>query len=377
MPRIKAYEGNEPYLFISYSHEDSAQVMPIVAQLQERGFRVWYDGGIEGGTEYSQIIAEHLVKSTAIIPFISQHYLASAYCCKEIDFAVKKNVRPMPVYLETVELPLWLDMLLGMVQSVSITPEKAIASFMDEICSTQILQPCCSNPISLDDPASIYLRAEKHFEKKEYIEAARWYRLAAEQGYRAAQFKLGFCYKYGWGVVHDDMEMVKWYRRAAQNNHSEAQCELAYCYAKGYGIAKDAPEAAKWYRRAAEQGHPRAQCNLGVCYRYGSGVPEDHAEGVKWYRMAAEQGYAGAQFNLGCSYDRGQGVPMDKQEAVRWFRKAAEQGLAHAQYNLGICYRDGDGISVDLEEAEKWLCLAAKQGHNMAQDVLRNMNIRW
>ena len=37
-----AYEGQEPYIFISYAHKDSNTVLPIIQGLQERGFRVWY-----------------------------------------------------------------------------------------------------------------------------------------------------------------------------------------------------------------------------------------------------------------------------------------------------------------------------------------------
>ena len=41
-----AYEGTEPYIFISYAHKNTDQVIPIISVLQNRGFRVWYDAGI-------------------------------------------------------------------------------------------------------------------------------------------------------------------------------------------------------------------------------------------------------------------------------------------------------------------------------------------
>ena len=66
-----AYEGQEPYIFISYAHKDSNTVLPIIQGLQERGFRVWYDAGIEIGTEWPQYIATHLKHCHSCLAFVS------------------------------------------------------------------------------------------------------------------------------------------------------------------------------------------------------------------------------------------------------------------------------------------------------------------
>ena len=34
------YSGNEPYLFISYSHKDIDAVIPVIEFLQGKGFRI-------------------------------------------------------------------------------------------------------------------------------------------------------------------------------------------------------------------------------------------------------------------------------------------------------------------------------------------------
>ena len=38
-----AYEGREPYVFVSYSHEDQEDVYTEIAGLQYQGVNVWYD----------------------------------------------------------------------------------------------------------------------------------------------------------------------------------------------------------------------------------------------------------------------------------------------------------------------------------------------
>jgi hypothetical protein len=45
-----SYKGDAPYVFVSYSHKDAALVYPELGWMQEAGFNVWYDEGIEAGT---------------------------------------------------------------------------------------------------------------------------------------------------------------------------------------------------------------------------------------------------------------------------------------------------------------------------------------
>ena len=38
-----AYEGDEPFIFVSYAHDDALQVYEEMQALNEAGFRLWYD----------------------------------------------------------------------------------------------------------------------------------------------------------------------------------------------------------------------------------------------------------------------------------------------------------------------------------------------
>ena len=57
----------------------------------------------------------------------------------------------------------------------------------------------------------------------------------------------------GMGCPKDYAEAVKWYRKAAEQGDAEAQFNLGLMYADGEGVPKDYAEAVKWYRKAAEQ----------------------------------------------------------------------------------------------------------------------------
>ncbi len=203
--------------------------------------------------------------------------------------------------------------------------------------------------------------------RKDYAEAVRCYRQAAERGYAKSQFSLAVCYALGKGVVKSPAQAAYWLRQAAEQGYAKAQYGLGVCYDEGDGVAKDPIQAAYWQRKAAEQGVANAQFNLGLCYANGEGVAKDLTQAFYWFRQAAEQGVADAQLNVGVYYYKGKGVAKDIAQAVYWFRRAAEQGDAQAQFNVGICYANGEGVAKDPAQAAKWYRKAAEQGDAKAQ----------
>ena len=117
----------------------------------------------------------------------------------------------------------------------------------------------------------------------------------------------------------DYKEAVKWYRLAAEQGDAFAQNNLGLMYDEGHGVPQDYHEAAKWYRLSVEQGYAQAQNNLGVVYDKGKGVSQDYKEAAKWYLLSAIQGYAQAQYNLGWMYAYGKGVTRNYVQAHKWW----------------------------------------------------------
>ena len=56
---------------------------------------------------------------------------------------------------------------------------------------------------------------------QDYVEAVRWYRLAADQEVAGAQFSLGFMYATGQGVPQDDVQAHMWFNLAASRMTGE------------------------------------------------------------------------------------------------------------------------------------------------------------
>ena len=84
---VRAYEGNEPYIFVSYAHKDSERVLPVIRQLYARKYRVWYDEGINPGSEWPANIARHLMAASAVFVFVSRSFLDSENCRNEVKYA--------------------------------------------------------------------------------------------------------------------------------------------------------------------------------------------------------------------------------------------------------------------------------------------------
>ena len=115
---MKAYEGNKPYIFVSYAHKDSDTVLPILEALSEAGYRIWYDAGIEAGTEWPANIEAHLIQAEAVVVFISPNTVASRNCRNEIHLALNKNKEVLVIYLAETELKEGLGLQLSSIQSL-------------------------------------------------------------------------------------------------------------------------------------------------------------------------------------------------------------------------------------------------------------------
>ena len=139
---MAAYEGKEPYIFISYSHKNSDQVHRAIEEMQKAGYRVWFDGGIEAGSEWPEYIASHLKGCTCVISFISEHFVLSPNCRRELNYALKYDKPMLNVHIDEVELPDGLDMQLALNQALHRSRFSEEAEFHRALCEAAMLQSC-------------------------------------------------------------------------------------------------------------------------------------------------------------------------------------------------------------------------------------------
>jgi hypothetical protein len=102
-----------------------------------------------------------------------------------------------------------------------------------------------------------------------------------------AEALVGDAYYYGHAVSRDYSEAARWYRAAAEHNNAMAQSTLGDIYYYGRGVPQDFVAAVQWWKLAAEQGVAVAQLNLGVMYANGDGVPQDYVKSHLYTNLAA------------------------------------------------------------------------------------------
>ena len=111
---FRPYEGKRPFLFISYAHASSEQVVETIRILHEGGVRLWYDEGIPAGSDWPANIAQHMQHCERVLFFLSERALASANCCSEMRAAARQGKDILIVRLDDTPIDeRWADILGG------------------------------------------------------------------------------------------------------------------------------------------------------------------------------------------------------------------------------------------------------------------------
>lgn len=166
---LHPYEGTLPYIFVSYAHRDDAAVLEIISTLQARGFRVWYDEGIEAGSEWPESIASHLERAQLVLAFLSPAYLRSDNCRKEMHYALTKRKPVINVYLEQTELSPGMEMQIGNLFALMKYTYPSEEYFYDKLFSAELLDAAKfagEAPELPDVPAPAPAPEKKEKEKK-------------------------------------------------------------------------------------------------------------------------------------------------------------------------------------------------------------------
>jgi hypothetical protein len=139
---ITPYRGEEAYIFISYAHRDIKKVQKIIYLLEEQGYRIWYDEGIDPGTEWDDNIASHIEACNGMIAFLSTAYIESDNCKDELKYARDIGKERLLVYLDDVVLSSGLAMRLNRTQAIYEYKYKSREKFLDKLFETDMLARC-------------------------------------------------------------------------------------------------------------------------------------------------------------------------------------------------------------------------------------------
>lgn len=174
--KFEAYIGDEPYLFVSYSHRDTAQVYPVLDTLYDNKYRLWYDESCETGNDFRDELKNRIEGCSGVILFVSESSMNSPFCGMEILCAKEKNKRIFPIYLgDNLEIPPAFQIFLANLHHSSTSDKKKMiasllrdlpAETMDRLTindDKDLLEKCEDNGEVIEVPEGIKTIAEGAF----------------------------------------------------------------------------------------------------------------------------------------------------------------------------------------------------------------------
>jgi len=212
------------------------------------------------------------------------------------------------------------------------------------------------------------------FQRGYYLTAFEYALPLAKLGDPAAQTLIGELYEKGLGIKLDKKEATLWFKFAAQNGSREAQFSYALKLLEGKYVPQDKKAARELLKQAADAGHSVAQFNYAQIIVDERPTSRGFEIALGYYEKAAASGVADAYFAMAQIYARGIGAKgPDEIKARELLVKAARNGVDNAQIELAIWLANGRGGDKDMRGALAWFKIAANRGNVIAQNRLARM----
>jgi tetratricopeptide (TPR) repeat protein len=174
--------------------------------------------------------------------------------------------------------------------------------------------------------------------------------------------------------VSDLKEAARYFKLAADQNDAHGQFYYGFCLSRGQGVKIHKREAAKYYKLAADQNHPKACFEYGVCLEHGDGLETDLPRAISFFRRAADHGDLDGQSRYGfalqhtlSSQSSGNSVVQSTDNAVtiaagssrftearQYYEKSADGSNPTGMLLYGHALQYGIGIDSDLDGAAEY-----------------------
>ena len=278
-------------------------------------------------------------------------------------------------------------------------------------------------PVGDGNPNSMYrfalmLKKNASTDKKKMIDAARYFKAAADAGIVESELEYAKLAHRGIGIPSNITEAAKYYKMAADSGNADAMYEYAELAMYGHGMEKNENIAAEYYKKAGEAGnaealhkyttiiasHPKNDPQIssnqnkrqskrspnsnnnpnksdeqtkadlmkgfktaadgGIdqsAYEYGLLAQREGkmSEAIKYFKQAADKGIPKASFELAKI------LQQDRNKAgasAKYFQIAADGGIAEAAYQFGLLMETCKTPLKKMEESAKYFKIAADNG---------------
>jgi hypothetical protein len=113
-----AYEGDEPYVFVCYAHDDAKIVYPEILWLRDQGINIWYDEGISPGAEFPERLGKAILGANLVLFYVSPDSVSSRHCRDEVYFGIDQDTPILASHIVATEMPPGLALSTGTTQAL-------------------------------------------------------------------------------------------------------------------------------------------------------------------------------------------------------------------------------------------------------------------
>ncbi len=181
-------------------------------------------------------------------------------------------------------------------------------------------------------PAEDYAAGERAYRRGDVREAIAKLRPAADAGHAKAQSLLGSILD----AAEQDEEAARYLKLAAEQGEPDGMYLYAAMLGSGQGTRRDAARAREWMERAAKAGKREAVIALASAYAGGGfdlGAAERASpEALAWIERAAAIDHVPSVDRLALAHRKGDfGLPVDEKKALELEARSRQlRGLADA-----------------------------------------------
>lgn len=209
--------------------------------------------------------------------------------------------------------------------------------------ATSIPEPIMKPVGEGKNPNSMYrfgmmLKRNASIDKKKMIDAARYFKAAADNGVFEAAYEYAMQASKGIGIPQDLSEAAKYFRIAAdKGNNGEAMYEFAEMAKNGDGMEKaDEELAARYYRMAGQLGNDEAMHKASIIE---SKLLQAQQQQQQAQQQQTQKKKANSQFHYKSeSSSNPDSKSVNERQAVimSGFKQAADGGIGQSAYQYGL-----------------------------------------
>ena len=100
MSGFKLYDGEKPFGFISYSHQDKKYVFSVLAKLMSNRIRLWFDHFIFFGDDWRDEVTNHIKKCDTFIAFLTENSNVSKDVIIECGIAADHEKQILGIFVD-------------------------------------------------------------------------------------------------------------------------------------------------------------------------------------------------------------------------------------------------------------------------------------